>query len=147
MKLSNFTDIPDELIRKIVRFVKPQDVSNFDLMVKNHPLGTYAGAAYTNGSSYHATASPFVVVRIGPKKRFPQPPAPPRGPGYLPDPWVASREEGLVKILAHELRHMWQAKHPKGWRVWGARGKYSERDADAYALRKLREWRKTNEIN
>jgi hypothetical protein len=28
-------------------------------------------------------------------------------------------------------------------RVWGARGQYSERDADAYAIRKVREFRKT----
>jgi len=27
--------------------------------------------------------------------------------------------------------------------VHGARGKFSERDADAYAIRKQREWRKT----
>ena len=26
--------------------------------------------------------------------------------------------------------------------VWGSRGRYSERDADAYAVRKLREWRR-----
>ena len=53
-----------------------------------------------------------------------------------------SREESLVHILAHEMRHYWQMNHPgKRGKVWGARGKFSERDADAYAIRKQREWR------
>ncbi len=46
-------------------------------------------------------------------------------------------------VTAHELRHLWQAQHPKGWRVWGSRGQYSERDADAYAIRMLRAWRRS----
>lgn len=54
---------------------------------------------------------------------------------------MANRIEALVYVLAHELRHQWQAIHPKGWRVWGARGQYSERDADAYAIKMLRNWR------
>ena len=54
-----------------------------------------------------------------------------------------SRIEALVLVTAHELRHLWQAQHPKGWRVWGSRGQYSERDADAYAIRMLRAWRRS----
>jgi hypothetical protein len=54
-----------------------------------------------------------------------------------------SREESLVHILAHELRHYWQMNHPgKRGKVWGARGKFSERDADAYAIRMTRAWRR-----
>jgi hypothetical protein len=30
--------------------------------------------------------------------------------------------------------------------VWGSRGQYSNRDADAYAIRKVREWRKNHNI-
>ncbi len=54
-----------------------------------------------------------------------------------------SRIEALVLVTAHELRHLWQAQHPKGWRAWGSRGQYSERDADAYAIRTLRAWRRS----
>lgn len=46
--------------------------------------------------------------------------------------------------MAHEARHFWQHKVRKGWRVWGARGRYSEVDAEAYTIRKLREWRRRN---
>ena len=54
-----------------------------------------------------------------------------------------SREESLVHNLAHELRHYWQMNHPgKRGKVWGAKGNFSERDADAYAIRKTREWRR-----
>ena len=67
--------------------------------------------------------------------------------GYI-DSLILSREEGLVHILAHELRHLWQKNHPKKrGRVWGARGQYSDRDADAYAIRKMREWRKIHAVD
>jgi hypothetical protein len=62
------------------------------------------------------------------------------GKGYLSMTFLSAEEE-LVHTLAHEFRHMWQWYYPKRKRVWGARGQYSERDADAYAHRKLREWR------
>lgn len=62
--------------------------------------------------------------------------------GYISH-WTLSREEGLVHVIAHELRHFWQSNHSgKRGRVWSARGQYSETDADAYAIRKQREWRK-----
>ena len=54
-----------------------------------------------------------------------------------------SREEELLCTLAHEFRHFWQSNHKtKRGKVWGARGVFSERDACAYAIRKMREWRK-----
>jgi hypothetical protein len=59
-----------------------------------------------------------------------------------------SREEVLVHIFAHELRHLWQKNHPgKRGKVWGAKGQYSERDADAYAIRKMREWRQMHAVD
>jgi hypothetical protein len=62
--------------------------------------------------------------------------------GYI-DNLILSREEALVHILAHEFRHLWQKNHPgKRGKVWGARGQYSDRDADAYAIRKTRQWRR-----
>jgi hypothetical protein len=54
-----------------------------------------------------------------------------------------TREEALVHVAGHGLRHLWQTTHTgKRGKVWGARGQYSDRDADAYAIRKTREWRK-----
>lgn len=55
---------------------------------------------------------------------------------------LLSREEAVVHLAAHELRHLWQKNHTgRRGKVWGARGRFSERDADAYAIRKTREWR------
>lgn len=76
---------------------------------------------------------------------FPRGPRESRGGAHLPDPWVADRTEALVFVAAHELRHLWQAIVPRGRRVWGARGQYSERDCDAYALKMLRAWRRRND--
>lgn len=138
MQLTNTTNIPNGLVRELVRFAKPVGVSNFDVMLKKSARGGVRGRAYTKGSSYHYSARPFIVVAVGnatyPSKRK-------AFGAYLP---VLSLDEceAVLHVLAHELRHLWQAKHAKGWRVWGAKGQFSERDADAYALRKVRQWRK-----
>lgn len=144
MRLRNSTDFSNERVRQIVRFVKPSGISNFDVMVKNSSKRFY-GRSYGAGSSYHSTSNPFVVVRISPDEtKFPFQFT--EHGGYLSH-LVLSREELLVSVMAHELRHQWQTKHPRGWRVHGARGQYSERDADAYAIRKVREWRKCQMVN
>ena len=73
---------------------------------------------------------------------------------------LLSREEAVILVMAHELRHLWQMDHRRKRRikrelgegvewaaaVWGSRGQYSNRDADAYAIRKVREWRKKHNI-
>jgi len=147
MKLHNSTDIEDDTIREIIRFVRPPNISNFDVMIKNSKYGGVRGRAYTKGSSYHSTASPFVIVSVQKTeiKKF----LTTSGHGGYIAFKIRSRLEMVIFVMAHELRHMWQAKIPKGYRVWGAKGKFSERDADAYAIRKLREWRKheTNSCN
>jgi hypothetical protein len=64
------------------------------------------------------------------------------GSGYISH-LLLSRKEALISVLAHELRHYWQENHKgKRGKVWGARGAYSDRDADAYAISKVREWRR-----
>lgn len=65
--------------------------------------------------------------------------------GYI-DCLILTREEALVNIMSHELRHLWQSNHPKKrGKVWGARGQYSDRDADYWAIRKMREWRRLHQ--
>lgn len=142
-RLRNYTKIADDVIREVEAFVMPPGgVASYDLGVKNLAQGSVRGMAYSEGSGYHDTARPFIVCSIGASSRFPRGPRPAvPGRGYLPQPWLASQEEALVFVLAHELRHLWQHRVPKGRRVWGARGQFSERDADAYAIRMLRRWR------
>jgi hypothetical protein len=140
MKIKNYTDFDNELIRDIVRFVKPAGVSKFDISFKNC-AGSFRGRAYTQGCSYHDTVAPLVIVSIGKDNKYPL--RVKAHGGYLAID-IYTRLEALVLVTAHELRHLWQAKHPRGWRVWGARGQFSERDADAYAIKMLRAWRKAH---
>ena len=139
MKIKNTSKIYDnELVRKVIDFVRPPNVRNFDVMLKNSQYGI-RGRCYTQGCAYHSTASPFIVACISPRVKYPYKFI--GGKGYISHT-VYNSTEGLVSLLAHELRHLWQAKVKKGWRVWGAKGQFSERDADAYAIHKVREWRR-----
>jgi len=142
MRLKNYTDIPNERIKEIIQFVRPSGISNFDVRISNLNGTTARGRAYYGGSGYHDRACPFIVVSLARREKFKRHirHADMKG-GYLPMA-IGSREEALVKVIAHELRHLWQAKVKRGYRVWGARGQFSERDADAYAIHKLREWRR-----
>lgn len=142
MRIINTTDISSDLIREIVSFVRPNGIKGgFDISVKNC-AGAFAGRAYHQGTSFHARSCPLVVVRIGGAKHYPrmvQYPGKKTAPRY----WVGDRIEGLVMVMAHELRHLWQAKqrNRRGY-VPMTRGKFSEVDAEGYALRMLRAWRR-----
>ena len=141
MRLKNTcTLFDDDLVRRVIAFVKPSGVAGFNVNVKNSGSPGACGRAYVSGCSHGSNGGRVLVVcRLG-KTVFPYRYEPRRG-GYLP--WrVFSYEELLVHIMAHELRHHWQTLVPRGWRVWGARGRYSERDADAYAIRMVRAWRR-----
>jgi hypothetical protein len=65
---------------------------------------------------------------------------------------LLDKDEEIVDIMAHEYRHQWQKTRPlkKDW-VYGARKNSNrpaqERDAGAYAKRKVREWRKLHRID
>jgi len=162
MRLVNHTNISDKKIREIIKFVRPNGISNFDVRISNSK-SLFAGRAYHNGSSYHDRwTTQFIVVRITKdESSFPYKVSHSKGErkvihfdgqkqwttykkitskGYL-NYLLLSREEALVSVIAHELRHIWQSKIKNGHRVWGARGQYSERDADAYAIRMTRAWR------
>jgi hypothetical protein len=144
LKLHNTTKVSNELIREIIRFSKPVDVSNFDVEVKNSSITGFAGMAYWAGSSYHRTRSPFITIRVGSWPKYPYKKV--EGNGYLPMK-LFSQEECIVMVIAHELRHLWQSKIPKGRKrrkgmVKGTKGAMSERDADAYAYQKVRQWRR-----
>jgi hypothetical protein len=62
---------------------------------------------------------------------------------------VLSKEEDIISVLAHELRHQWQYSKPfKALWSYGCQKKTShytrERDASIYSITKLREWRRRN---
>lgn len=148
MRIRNTTKIPTALLREVVRAVAPAGISGYDVQLRNSRDCTVKGMAYMTGSAYHDTAAPFVNLYVGNlngsgRSRFPALPVKnDTKRGYLGTPYFRDRVEALVFIAAHELRHLWQAKVKRGRRVWGARGQYSERDCDAYAIRMLRAWRR-----
>lgn len=139
----NYTDLPDDWCRAIYLAVLPSGLTAHDVEIKNND-GMGRGMAYTKGSGYHATTRPFVVVSVPRTERQARVVRRESGQnGYLPVSH-GNRREAFVYILAHELRHLWQAKakgKPRGM-VWGARGRFSERDASAYGLQMLRRYRR-----
>jgi hypothetical protein len=155
-RIVNYTDFDNELVRRIIRFVRPPNISNFKVTLYNSDPDCWCGitslrkALSCDGSSA-ARPAKDVSVKIyvprgaGHAAPFTKPRHWLLGGGYLPAVQF-SAEEVLVHLLAHELRHIWQARVPRGRRVWGARGQFSERDADAYAIRRLRAWR-TDRMN
>lgn len=168
MRLRNTSGIPDETVREIVGWISHTlGIGGFDVECRNCS-GVLAGTAYSKGSSYHATAKPFVVLRVGTEHTHPRWPAKirrerpelirnrfpatitpyqrgqHRGKKYV----IASRIEALVYVAAHELRHLWQDRrwrdkrcNPLPW-AHGSKGKFSEIDTEAFAIHMLREFRK-----
>lgn len=165
MRLKNYTNISDEKIRRIIKFVRPNGISNFDMKIGNSQSGIGGGRAYCYGSPTHDRVVPFVIVnvtknehafpyfiryksqrrsklKLNPQSGKLESISYNSGTGGYIDHILLSREEAVVDIIAHELRHLWQVRVKRGYRVWGARGQLSERDADAFAIRKTREWRR-----
>jgi hypothetical protein len=65
-----------------------------------------------------------------------------------------TREEYMIHLFAHELRHQWQHKkrsmqeYTHTVRHLGSKSYFRrERDCDAYALRKVREWRQLHAVD
>ncbi|MFB1500801.1 hypothetical protein [Thiocapsa sp. N5-Cardenillas] len=129
--------------------------------MKNDGEGWLHGWAYPYGTGYHVRNGkrpPLVVIHVPkwygatdkrcrsdaqhvclPRRKASK--ARQECLGYLPrDCWT--QHERLVHVIAHELRHLWQGRVKRGHRVWGARGQFSERDADAYGIRLTRAWRR-----
>jgi hypothetical protein len=153
MRIKNYTKFNDQLLREIIAFTKPSGVSGFDISFKNSEAG-WKGRAYTQGCSFHnrslrsrgeKTAPTYIVIGVPHNtteaKRYKRPNVTDFGKGYLRSVQLSPVED-MVHLVAHELRHLWQGVIKKGWRVWGARGQFSERDADAYAIRMVRKWRR-----
>lgn len=134
MKLRNTTDIPRELILEVIRFVRPPGLSRFSVDVRNtkRKWGGWAWQGFRKCSV--KVGKPDFPLYYRPYQYGSQ-----KGKRW----WIANRTEVLVILLAHELRHLWQGKATsrRGY-AWGARGRYSEVDTEAYALRMLRAWRK-----
>lgn len=131
MKLRNSTDLPDERLRQFIRHCCPSGVTKTLITVSNYRHRGGRGRAwwFQNRILLRVQTGQQHYAGHGPHG------------GYLGMPPM-TREEVALFLIAHELRHLWQRRVPKGRRVWGARGQFSERDADAYAFRAVRTWRR-----
>lgn len=148
MRLYNRTTISNDLIRAIVRFVRPPGIKAFDVIVS------------TTKRSYHGRGGiGRIRVWVNTKLKFPRRLqtyqygqlkarwTKPDKDGYIRQLkgrryYLASLTELLIYIIAHELMHTRQGqKGALRGRVWGARGRYSEIETESYAIRKLREFR------
>lgn len=140
--LRNSTNIPDKLVAIMVAFAMPPDCSEFitSISVKNKRRGKIVGKwGYYYGSDQRVVVIvPRAVSRTYTFRRK----------------WartslvISSRAEFLVAILAHEMRHAWQAKHwnteKSKWKLERDRlGKYArEADCEHYELMVLDRWKR-----
>jgi hypothetical protein len=135
MKITaNTSDVPSEVIRKLCVLLAPSGVTGYRVRVMFAPnsWGAHGHAKVERNAT--TIKMPGVARRYLTSGR--------EGQGYIAGTAIGSRAESIIFLIAHELRHLWQARVKRGWRVWGSRGQYSERDADAYAIGRLRAFRR-----
>jgi hypothetical protein len=144
MKLINTTSYCSDKLKEIIKWCLPQglhlkDIRKIDF--GNTKLGWHGRAWYSGRVHIGVPAySKYVKPYISGGER-----------GYLPLK-TYNWEESLVDIIAHEVRHLWQYKKNKFYHGikkirkynMGTKAKLSEVDATLYAIRKVREYRKSN---
>jgi hypothetical protein len=162
---SNFED--DEIwaaLKEALSHISFRYITRVDVTVTNRYRDDFRGRCYGKGCSMHIPdpSMPLVIARITPEeKQFPQwidrssvhlkrhvvrdgrkllETKKVSSGGYI-SCWLLDRTECLLYVLSHEFRHLWQMEHKRG-RVWGSRGTFSDRDSDAFAIQKVRKYRK-----
>jgi hypothetical protein len=133
-RIVNTTSIPTEVIRDLLRFVRPPGIKAFRVQVVKSSTADYAGWGGSHG----------IKLRINENARYPRKLrlyqyGQLKGRRH----YLGSFLEMLIYFTAHELMHTRQGqKGPMRGRVWGARGRYSEIETECWAIQKLREWRR-----
>lgn len=125
---------------RLTLFAKPQEVSRAHIEIKP----AVKRDQRWRGRAYFEERRIVIHVPTMSRRRYRAPAAfagTPGSRGYQ-GVRVYSDAEAFLFVLAHELRHLWQKVIPRGARVWGARGRYSERDADCYGLSVIRRYRR-----
>lgn len=147
MKIENDTSYSKAEIRRFVAMARPPGTRINLIVVRNSKPGrggkgfAYTGANRCKIKVWIPRKHSIMCRDIWPPRK-----------AYL-GMAIGSRDETLLMLLAHELRHLWQGQgtgnrsrtekpRPRKGMVWGAKGRYSERDADAWALHKVRQYRR-----
>lgn len=123
----NFTNIPDTVVLEIITAVSTSN--NYEYLQILNDERPFYGAFHTYCNK---VLKPVIRVHVGSELCFPCKKRGDKKLGYLPC-LLKDRVETLVYITAHEFKHLQQFESnliP------------NETEADAYGIRKMREWRK-----
>jgi hypothetical protein len=144
MKLINSTSYCSEKLKEIIKWCMPDGVFLKD--IRKIDFGN-------TKLNWHGRAWGSMRVHIGVPRygKYLRPYNTGGRRGYL-NVETYSWEEGLIELIAHELRHLYQYKKNKFFHGikkirkynMGTRAKLCEVDASLYAKRKVREYRKSN---
>jgi hypothetical protein len=131
--IKNTTSIPNDVIRAAIQFTRPPGISGFKVTVCQS-VYDYCGWGCASG----------VKLRLGVNYQYPRKLRVYQYGQFKGRKYYAySFVEALIYLTAHELMHVRQGqKGPMRRRVWGARGRFSEIETEAWAIRKLREYRR-----
>lgn len=156
MHLVNNTYLDDDYIREIVRFAKPDDVQDVEVIVNHTNLDfSVHGKAlsYQNGWVYGRDGKLHNgIIKIWiPKKsarfhtKFPFM----RSTYFNHVDLLLDFDEAMVEIFAHEFYHIKQhLARKRGKRIrkgFNSRGRMSEKDTTRYATHTVRRWRKLHQ--
>lgn len=151
MKIENDTSYSKAEIRRFIAMARPPGTKITTVVVRN-------AGKHSSGHGFAYTGCNRNKIRVW---------IPRKSSKHVREIWkarkaylgmaIGSRDEQLLMLLAHELRHLWQAQgtgnrkqryfstekpKPRKGMVYGSKGRFSERDADAWALHKVRQYRR-----
>ena len=126
-RFRNTSAAPDAFLKEVVRFATPAGTGPVKIWFKRGKSRRFRVCSWSDES--------YVSARIPPPYAFQKPDKVWGG--------ACTWEEAVVALVANATRSIWQWTNPNGRRVWGARGRLSGSESDAYATRKVREWRRT----
>src|SRR5271165_6043528 len=126
-RFRNTSGAPDAFLKEVVQFATPAGTGPIKIWFKRAKPKRFSVCSWSDES--------YISARIPPPYVFQRP--------YKGAGGACTWEEAVVGLVAHTARSIWQWTNPNGRRVWGARGRLSGRESNAYAIRKVREWRRT----
>lgn len=149
-KLINYTKTPNELLHKIIQFVFPSGLNNVKIILRYCRFNSdqFEGTAYSDSNRVSLKISrrlelPFCCGEKS-QNKF----------GYIDMSILKTREEAIISLCAHELRHLWQNTVSKQDFTKTRLHKFTvgnkkheclykmEKDASIYARKMLLKWRK-----
>ncbi|MGA2800306.1 MAG: hypothetical protein ABSE71_03180 [Candidatus Micrarchaeaceae archaeon] len=122
---------------KMIKFCELKGLGDYVLIIKDTGVTIKANSNWDGDiNNIHKDSLPIVTVETNPDLKYPFEITGVKEKGYLRYS-VLNREELLVYLISHELRHLWQGRNNSSLDDYG-----SQQDADVYAVKKVEAWRK-----